>query len=136
MMNYGRYAIAKPERHTSNFLKLQGFKDLPDVSKIEFQIAPRKPLEGVLPHLPDTADKTASPVSLIDGLLSYPPEKRPPASECLQHPWFKKDLLIPTTYPNLQDGNNGTIFWEEKTLAEWLHPALKREANRVTRIDT
>ncbi|KIJ54319.1 hypothetical protein M422DRAFT_775460 [Sphaerobolus stellatus SS14] len=127
-------------RGTPNETLWPGFNSLPDVSKIEFQIAAPRPLEGVLPNLPDESDRAKSPVSLIDALLAYPPLSRLHASEALKHPWFAENLLLPITHlgPNPNDREPGTwsTTWEGKTLGGWIDPALKREANRVTRIDT
>ena len=114
----------------------QSFNCLPDVSRIEFHEAAPQPLHLALPHLPSPADE--SPASLIDGFLAYPPSSRLAATQALLHPWFSIDLLLPTchfTHGNTAHDKrkNWLTEWRGRTLADWLEPALVREASRVTR---
>jgi hypothetical protein len=91
-----------------------------------------------LPHLPPLTELSAdeSPVSLIDGFLAYPPPSRLLAAQALRHAWFSTDLLLPPSHPgpgNTGETKNWLTTWQDKALADWLEPALVREATIVTR---
>eukprot|EP00455_Lapot_gusevi_P053802 TRINITY_DN8481_c0_g1_i1.p1 TRINITY_DN8481_c0_g1~~TRINITY_DN8481_c0_g1_i1.p1 ORF type:complete len:328 (+),score=57.41 TRINITY_DN8481_c0_g1_i1:79-1062(+) len=60
---------------------------LPDFHKISFPSMPPMPLEQILPDAP------ASAVSLLSGMLAFPPHKRLTALQALQDDFFLSDPL-------------------------------------------
>ncbi|KAF9027134.1 kinase-like protein [Hymenopellis radicata] len=66
------------------------FDQLPDASRVEFNVVPAVPLDASLPNLNDDTE-----LDLIYALLKYPPSSRLPATEALNHGCFAGDILVP-----------------------------------------
>lgn len=119
---------------TSSF-NSQSFSSLPDVDKVQFREAEARPLATLLPNLPSSNKSKHPLLDLIDKFLVYEPSARLSPVAALADPYFRDELLLPSMCIDETQPYSGTTTWNNKTLAQWLEIALKREGSRLVRME-
>ncbi|KAL0575784.1 hypothetical protein V5O48_006181 [Marasmius crinis-equi] len=127
---------------TPNETSWPGFKDLPDAERVEFAVAEKQDLVGVLPGLGlglglgdgdgegegdekgDEKRWREGILDIIQRLLVYPPEQRLDARSALEHGWFRGGGGGGGGVPRLTPHDSSNSRWQDRSLGNLLVEVL------------